>query len=507
MSTDVDKTPKNLELPDNGTGHAPASSTGGAWDPKRPFGWILPQSSAEGVPKTRFLRPRPRAPKPPVSQLKLPVSASLQVPRTTPVATVVPKSSTAAGQDSFAIYATLSFLFLRFSFLHDFITAHIGFNSYLLTITGLLAYIGLFKATTWRAASKSTLFWAWVVFTALLVIGLPLSSWPGGSFAVVEPFVKDNFICLPLIAGLFYTWDRLRLLFLTLAFAGVAVTLITFISGQIDINGRLNLYFTSTIGNPNDLAAHLIYVSIFMLVAAFSLTRNIAVRLLFLGTTGLALFQILRTGSRGAFLGLLCSVAIGFLAGNMKTRSALLFAAPIAALILLSVMPQSMTERLTTFSGGAGDEAKESYDARRYLLERSIEITFEHPIFGVGAAQFSSVEGAEAAAEGHHHAHWQETHNTFTEVSSEDGIPALICVLWGIGGSFALFWRLSKRANRDSNLRQFAMPAYILVTGTAGICGSLFFVNFAYKLYLVVLTGIAIGVQRAIAAKQADAGV
>jgi O-antigen ligase len=240
-----------------------------------------------------------------------------------------------------------------------------------------------------------------------------------------------------------------------------------------------------------------------MLVGAFSATRNMFLRLIFLGATGLALFQILRTGSRGAFLGLLCCLAIGFLAGNMKTRSSLLFIAPIAALILVIFVPQSSMERLTSITGGNG-EAEQSYDARRYLLQRSIDITFEHPILGVGAGQFSSVEGAQADAEGHHHAHWQETHNTFTEVSSEVGIPALLCVLWGVGGSFVLFWRLSKQAKRNTNLRQFAMPAYLLVSGTAGICGALFFVNFGYKLYLIVLTGIAIAIQRAIAATESS---
>ncbi|MBV9611970.1 MAG: O-antigen ligase family protein [Acidobacteriaceae bacterium] len=420
------------------------------------------------------------------------------------VGSALPRVS-ASDRDQFGYYAALLFFFLRFIFLHDYITIHIGFNSYLLTLAGILAYVGLLRSDTWRSASQSKLFWAWVWFTALLVIGVPLSAWPGGSFALAEPFVKDNFICLPLIAGLFYNWERLRRLFLTIALAGVTVTAISVLSGAPDANGRLSLYFTSTIGNPNDLAAHLIYVSIFMLIAAFSLTRNMVWRALFLGSTGVALVQILRTGSRGALLGLLCSAVVAFLAGSMKTRSSLLFLAPIAGLVLLNFVPQSTVDRLSTFSGGNAEEAKESYGARRYLLDKSIHITLEHPIFGVGPGQFSSFEGAEADAEGHHHSNWQETHNTFTEVSSEIGIPALICVLWGVGGSFVLFWRLSKQARKDAALRQYAMPAYLLVAGVAGICGALFFVNFAYRLYLVVLTGIGIAVQRAISSEPGQA--
>ncbi len=501
MSADLDKTPETVSPAAPAVDTVDGVAGARSWDPKRPFSWWQSErgTNAGSAPGRR----RARHPLPSVGvERPAKVAQSPLVPRT--ITTVsAPAASIAdpfldAPNEKFSVYATLAFLFLRFSFLHDFITVHIGFNSYLVTATGLLAYVGLLRSETWRSAAKSKLFWAWVIFTGLLIVDVPLSSWPGGSFAVVEPFVKDNFICLPLLAGLFYNWPRLRLLFLTLAWAGVAVTAITFVNGGYDANGRLTLFFTSTVGNPNDLAAHLIYVSIFMLIAAFSLEQNMVFRLIFLGTTGAALLQILRTGSRGALIGILVGVAVGFLCGSMKFRFTLLFLAPVAAAVLLAVMPQSTLERLSSFTGTGTDEAQQSYSARRYLLQRSIDLTIEHPLFGVGPGQFSSSEGAEAAAEGHHHAHWQETHNTFTEVSSEVGIPALMCVLYAVGGSFLLFWRLTKQAKRNTNLRRFALPAYLLVTGTAAICATIFFVNFGYKLYLIVLTGVGIGIARGI---------
>ncbi|MBV9158043.1 MAG: O-antigen ligase family protein, partial [Acidobacteriaceae bacterium] len=379
----------------------------------------------------------------------------------TPAASAQPKISAATAVQPFAIIATLSFLFLRFSFLHDFIASHIGFNTYLLTLTGLLAYFALLRSSVWRAASRSKLFWAWVGFTTLLAIGVPFSSWPGGSVSIVEPFIKDNFICLPLIAGVFGSWERLRRLFLTIAWAGVVVVALTMIAGRSDLNGRLNLFFTTTIGNSNDLATHLIFVTIFMLIAAFSLQRNMLVRLLFIASSLVALYEIFRTASRGAFLALLVSAVIAFFTGNMKSRFSVLFLAPIVGLAIITMMPESTVTRLLTFSGQGSEEARESYEGRRMLLQRSIDITLEHPILGVGAGQFSSYEGGESDAQGHHHSHWMETHNSFTEISSEDGIPALLCAIWGLAGSLLLFWRLSRNAKKNPALQRFAVAGYV----------------------------------------------
>src|SRR6185437_3589419 len=76
--------------------------------------------------------------------------------------------------------------------------------------------------------------------------------------------------------------------------------------------------------------------------------------------------------------------------------------------------------RLKTLVGGditgTGDHG--SMDARRDLLMESIRVTLQHPIFGVGPGNFQAYTKS-----------WHVTHNTYTELSSETGIPGLALFL------------------------------------------------------------------------------
>jgi len=58
------------------------------------------------------------------------------------------------------------------------------------------------------------------------------------------------------------------------------------------------------------------------------------------------------------------------------------------------------------------------------LFLRSIQLTFEHPILGVGPGEFMDAEAEEAAVAGKK-AMWHFTHNSYTELSSETGLPGL----------------------------------------------------------------------------------
>jgi O-antigen ligase len=65
---------------------------------------------------------------------------------------------------------------------------------------------------------------------------------------------------------------------------------------------------------------------------------------------------------------------------------------------------------------GSGDNG--SLDARQELLKQSIQVTLQHPIFGVGPGNFQAITES-----------WHVTHNTYTELSSETGLPGLALFL------------------------------------------------------------------------------
>src|SRR5581483_2995841 len=151
-----------------------------SWNPARPFGWDLPRSPAGKInaPARRWSRIKGRSAAKP-AQAKPTASTNSTAVLSEPAATV---STEVTGQERLAIFATLLFLFLRFSFLHEFVMTHIGMNTYMLALAGALAYIPLLNAQPWRTASQTKLFWPWFIFAALIVLGLPFSFWPGGSW-------------------------------------------------------------------------------------------------------------------------------------------------------------------------------------------------------------------------------------------------------------------------------------------------------------------------------------
>jgi len=63
-----------------------------------------------------------------------------------------------------------------------------------------------------------------------------------------------------------------------------------------------------------------------------------------------------------------------------------------------------------------GTEASLSAQQRKELLFKSLKVTVRHPLFGVGPGNFEVVSGA-----------WDVTHNSYTQISAEGGIPAFFC--------------------------------------------------------------------------------
>ena len=76
-------------------------------------------------------------------------------------------------------------------------------------------------------------------------------------------------------------------------------------------------------------------------------------------------------------------------------------------------------------AGSLENQAIGSTNQRMLLLQDSIALTLKNPIFGVGPGTFEVGQQQAANSRGVRAA-WRGTHNTYTQVSSEGGIPALV---------------------------------------------------------------------------------
>ena len=307
-------------------------------------------------------------------------------------------------------------------------------------------------------------------------------------------YFKAEVPVLFVIGGMILTWTEFQKVMLVMALAG-AFNVLTgrYFQAADDGGGRLALEFGG-IANANDFAAHLIFVLPFLLFAimAVSVSWKWKVPALVFLLGGFYLAS--QSASRGALIAFGAISCFILLRGTIRQRA--IFAITAVGLVVLSVatLPRHTLIRYATLFGGSAAEDQEANDsqrARTYLFKSSLRYTLEHPLLGVGPGEFSDFEGNESRARGQHGS-WQVTHNAYTQVSSEAGIPALIFILGGILSTFLGLSRVYKTARTNLAFRNIAAAAYCLQLSLIGFGVATAFLSLAYTVYLPALTGMAI---------------
>lgn len=281
----------------------------------------------------------------------------------------------------------------------------------------------------------------------------------------------------------------------TVAAAAALNVLLWRVFAQVDA-GRLELAF-GTVANSNDYAAHLLAVVPFLLFVALTVRpRPLAAPVL--AAVGGGIYFCVSTGSRGGLIALIAASAYLFLRAPGRVRIAFLVLAPVIAAVTIANAPKYALERQATLfadsrdsSAQAGDPAVASRTTRLYLLRRSLSTTFAHPLFGVGPGEFMNYEGTTAVKAGVRGA-WQVTHNTYTQVSSEAGIPALMFFVAALVTTYRLLSKTYRAAKARQELRPIAMAALCLLVSLVGFGVANLFLSLAYWYHLLMLSGFAI---------------
>ncbi len=135
---------------------------------------------------------------------------------------------------------------------------------------------------------------------------------------------------------------------------------------------------------------------------------------------------------------------------------------------------------------------------REELFKTSLRYTLSHPLLGVGPDQFATAVSQDAARDSQQMP-WLGTHNTYTQVSSECGIPALIFYVAVIGICLRSNLRLYRRTRDRPAHRELAGLSRCLLAGTLVFAISAFFFHMAYSAYLPSLAGFTVALQFAAA--------
>jgi O-antigen ligase len=175
---------------------------------------------------------------------------------------------------------------------------------------------------------------------------------------------------------------------------------------------------------------------------------------------------------------------------------------PLLILLTFLVLPKTILQRYTTMYSSEnadlnGGEAEASKERRNQLFRASLRFTFEHPLLGVGMRQFPNYEGG-AARQIAQHGLWQETHNTYTQVSSEDGIPALIFFLLALGSTYRLLSKNYQRVLHDKRFTAFRSMAFCIMLAMVCYATAAIFLSQAYFFYFPLVSGLAIAMNSAL---------
>ena len=340
-----------------------------------------------------------------------------------------------------------------------------------------------------------------LLLTGWYIAGLPFAMWKSGSLHVLTGVWLKTLFAFFLLTQTLVTVARIRKLLWIIIISELITTSVPIVlpSRAIWMGERLLGISQGIFGwNFVGIAAAL---TIPYLATMFLVQRSILARALLIATFVSMSWMLVLTASRSGLFNVVFSVGATFLFVLRDSSRGRLVGIAIALVLLIAISfaPQVLWQRLDTVWDASGvptsavaASAAESENDRLAVLKRSIQDTLENPIFGLGLGNFEIARGAELGGSDA----WIGTHNTFTQISSEAGIPALLLFV-GLLVTAVIHLKQLDRALSGSPQRMEAqlMSRATLVSLLSFAFGA-FFAHLGYDYYFFYPLAIAVGLQR-----------
>lgn len=248
------------------------------------------------------------------------------------------------------------------------------------------------------------------------------------------------------------------------------------------------------IADPNFLAAVVVAAVLIATFLAISPGQPGLVRVLLLPLIVLGLVTVFLTESRGGLIALAVGLVVVLLvAGPVRARAVALTLVAAALAVGYFALAASTESR-----DRIADITEQGSSGRTDQWAIAVEIFRDHPVLGVGLANFSDVSGTYTA--GSFNLVLVEqllrarpvVHNTYLEVAAELGGLALVITLLVCLGSVAVAVRALRRtAGRVEPAVEQALRA--LIPATVALLVAYFFLSGLYEKQLWLLLGLLLG--------------
>ena len=367
--------------------------------------------------------------------------------------------------------------------------SQLGFLSatafYFATAT-LAVYLPTQLATEGNLTMLTTEVKAILVLTLISVITIPIAKSPGTAWEQFnDPFIKAVLIFIVMVNVVRNRRRLMALMWLSLAIGlYLSYTAIgMYMRGDLKAEGyRVAVEMGGMYGNPNEMALHLVMFTPIVIVLGIAAKNNL-MRVIYFAMAALFIFANFVTYSRGAFLGLLATMAVLVWKLGRKNRLNVTIATVVVGGLTLLVAPGNYGLRMLSIFIPGLDPVGSS-DQRKELLERSILVTLRNP-WGIGIGNFPIVG-----------VHNLVSHNAFTQVSSELGLLGLAAYLIFIISPFRKLGAIERTLDKQNEHDWFYYLAIGLQAGIVAYLVSSFFASVAYNWFIYYLIAYAVAFRR-----------
>jgi O-antigen ligase len=398
-------------------------------------------------------------------------------------------------------------LFFTYSRFPELATIWFGTNLAMARVVRMGGVAGaLFSGGAFRAFS-SPVGIGFALFSVWTVVCIPFSVWKGGSVALLRENWIPAMLAFTAVNGIIFSTKHVYRCIYVIAVSSFVIVAMSGTFGAVEQDRMA--FELGTLSNSNDLAT-LVLLGIPPLILFFQLNpgrRRLLVKIAILATLPYMLSLVVKTASRGALLNLVLIAAITFLVSPLRGKVKILFLTFALMVVLVSFAPREALARYATmvpfFGSGMTDASSTSITeaaaassaAREHLLRESIEMTFKHPIFGVGPGVFIAANATRAEKEGERPI-WLASHNGFTQVSSECGIIGFLLYMTAFVACFKFTLAIRKRVKDNPELQHINHIAVCLLIALSCMVLNYCLGSIAYLPVFPILAAITDGFYR-----------
>lgn len=242
-------------------------------------------------------------------------------------------------------------------------------------------------------------------------------------------------------------------------------------------------------------------------LSLWTLRRFKSLRWVWLAAAGVCMVGVYLSGSRGGLLAMGVAVVTWFLCAGRKYRMLLLLA-PLTAVVVLMI--PGLGSRLSTVTqvgtALAGEQADPSIEGRVAALKAGINMIKEHPLLGVGAGNFETVEPDYLRRFGIVSEKTWAPHNLYLQMAAEGGVLGLLAWLAFYAGALVTalraWWRAGSALPRRFASRD-AMLALGVWVGLLAWAIASFFLHLSQVRAVLVVVAIGLALERRVTAATA----